>query len=492
MQEVIVAIDAGTTGIRSVAINHEGEIASLVYKEFTQYFPKPGWVEHDATEIWEVTQQTLVELAQRIDVRVVGIGIANQRETVVAWDPLSGDPLHRAIVWQDRRTTDICQTLKERGYLEFVRSRTGLVLDPYFSGTKLGWLFDQGPLSANDSTRPVAVGTVDSWLLYKLTGGAVHATEPSNASRTLLFDISEHRFSDELCEMFGVPRDVLPEVAPTAGEFGRTTSEFPFGPNIPIAAMAGDQQAALFGQTCLSPGDTKNTYGTGSFVLMNVGAELPEPSEGLLTSVAWAMPETEPTYCVEGAVFATGAAVQWLRDGLGIIERAQDLEGLASHCRDTGDLYFVPALAGLGSPYWDPNARGTIIGITRGTTRAHLARAVIEAMAFQTRDVVTAIESAVGLRPTRLRVDGGASVMDSMLQMQADQLNVAVERPTNQQTTVMGAGFLAGLAVGFWDSPAGLAKLWRLDRRFNPSPTDEGELSYSRWGRAVRRSLDWA
>ena len=484
----MIAIDAGTTGIRSAAVDHAGNIISFSYREFTQHFPNPGWVEHDANEIWQTTLTTLQELSTQVDQPVAAIGITNQRETVVAWDRTTGEPLHNAIVWQDRRTAARCRALDEAGHLDMVRRRTGLVLDPYFSGTKIAWLFDEGGV-ATDNT---AVGTIDTWLIWKLTGGAVHATEPSNASRTLLFDIDEMAFNQELCDALGVPMHVLPDVSTTSGRFGTTTSECPFGAGIPISGAAGDQQSALFGQACFSPGDAKNTYGTGSFVLMNLGSERPAPTEGLLTSVAWTMPGEAPTYCAEGAIFVTGAAVQWLRDGLNVIEEASELEPLALQCEDTGGVMFVPALTGLGSPWWDPNARGTIVGITRGTGRPELARAVIEAMVFQTRDVVDAMGASAATTISRLRVDGGASVMNTLCQMQADQLGVTVERPVNQQTTVMGAAYLAGIAEDFWGSPADVQAAWQLEESFAPNAEIDRTTGYADWKRAVERSLAWA
>jgi glycerol kinase len=485
---IVIAIDAGTTGIRSAAVDQAGNIISFSYREFTQHFPNPGWVEHDANEIWQTTLATLTELSTQVDQPVVAIGITNQRETVVAWDRTTGQPLHNAIVWQDRRTAARCRSLDEAGHLEMVRRRTGLVLDPYFSGTKIAWLFDEGGVP----TENTAVGTIDSWLIWNLTGGAVHVTEPSNASRTLLFDIDEMAFNQELCDALGVPMHVLPDVSTTSGRFGTTTADFPFGAGIPISGAAGDQQSALFGQACFSPGDAKNTYGTGSFVLMNLGSERPAPTEGLLTSVAWTLPGQAPTYCAEGAIFVTGAAVQWLRDGLNMIEEAAELEPLALQCEDTGGVMFVPALTGLGSPWWDPNARGTIVGITRGTGRPELARAVIEAMVFQTRDVVDAMGASAATTIGRLRVDGGASVMNTLCQMQADQLGVTVERPVNQQTTVMGAAFLAGIAEDFWNSPADAQAAWQLEESFTPNTGADRTSGYADWKRAVERSLDWA
>jgi len=486
---IVIAIDAGTTGIRSAAVDENGQIISFAYREFTQHFPQPGWVEHDANEIWETTLATLTELKSQVDQPVATIGITNQRETVVAWSRSTGQPLHNAIVWQDRRTAATCQALTDAGHLDVVRRRTGLVLDPYFSGTKMAWMFREAGVSDSSDT---ALGTIDTWLIYKLTGGAAHVTEPSNASRTLLFDIDEMAFSDELCDLLGVPSHALPEVSTTSGRFGETTDEFPFGAGIPISGAAGDQQAALFGQACFEPGDAKNTYGTGSFVLMNLGSDRPAPTEGLLTSVAWTLPGQAPTYCAEGAIFVTGAAVQWLRDGLGIIDDAAELAPLAQQCDDTGGVMFVPALTGLGSPWWDPNARGTIVGLTRGTGRPEIARATIEAMVYQTRDVVEAMGESAATTISRLRVDGGASVMDMMLQMQADQLGVPVERPKNQQTTVMGAAYLAGIAEGFWSSSDAVSQAWELDAAFSPAADTDRDTDYAHWKRAVDRSLNWA
>lgn len=489
MSGIVVAIDAGTTGIRSAAVDESGNIISFAYREFTQHFPRAGWVEHDADEIWSTTMDTLTELAEKVSQPVAAVGITNQRETIVVWDRETSRPLHRAIVWQDRRTAATCRSLEEAGHLDTVRTKTGLVLDPYFSGTKLGWLFNEAGVPSGAST---AAGTVDSWLIWKLTGGEEHVTEPSNASRTLLFDIDTMDFDDSLCELLGVPRHTLPEVRTTSGRFGVTTDEFPFGAGIPISGVAGDQQAALFGQACFAPGDAKNTYGTGSFVLMNLGPERPAPTDGLLTSVAWALPGQAPTYCAEGAIFVTGAAVQWLRDGLGIIDNAADLEPLALQCESTDGVMFVPALTGLGSPWWDPTARGTIVGITRGTGRAEIARSVIEAMVYQTRDVVEAMAQSSTQKISRLRVDGGASVMDTLCQMQADQIGAVVERPRNQQTTVMGAAYLAGIAEGFWDSTDAVQQAWQLDRAFTPQPSADRTTGWDTWKRAVSRSLDWA
>jgi glycerol kinase len=486
---VVVSIDAGTTGVRSLAVDRSGTIVASVYREFTQHFPQPGWVEHDAEEIWEAVKGTLNELIDSLTVPVNAIGITNQRETVVVWDKRSGKPLHRAIVWQDRRTAAVCDELSAAGHLPFVRDHTGLVLDPYFSATKLAWLFNEGGVTAGPDTL---AGTIDTWLMWNLTGGHVHATDVSNASRTLLFDIRDGAWSDDLCALFGVPAHVLPSVQSSSGLFGRTTSTCGVPDGIAIAGVAGDQQAALFGQACFEPGMTKNTYGTGSFVLMNVGTTCPTATDGMLTTVAWKLGNGPLTYALEGAVFVTGAAVQWLRDGLGIIEHSNDITALASSVPDTGDVYLVPAFTGLGSPWWDPYARGTIIGITRGTTKAHIARAAVEAMAYQSRDAVDAMTATSGRTVREVRVDGGASVNNLLLQFQADQLGVAVKRPRQQETTALGAAFLAGLATGFWASLDEIARTWQLDVAVQPNAdrTVANRL-HSRWTRAVERSRGW-
>ncbi|MEA3184507.1 MAG: glycerol kinase, partial [Ilumatobacteraceae bacterium] len=442
----VVAIDAGTTGVRSRAVFTGGRDTAAAYQEFTQIYPQPGWVEHDADEIWAVTRATLDEVVARVGRQAVGaIGIANQRETAVAWNRRTGKPYGTAIVWQDRRTADRCEALREGGYLPQVRQTTGLVLDPYFTASKFEWLLANRNIPIDSE---LALGTIDSWLIWNLTGGEVHATDVTNASRTMLFDIRSLQWSADLCDLFNVPMSALPAVLPSSGRFGFTSERSGCSAGIPIAGVAGDQQAALFGQACFEPGMAKNTYGTGSFVLLNVGASCPSPTEGMLTTVAWQLADGTVAYAMEGAIFVTGAAIQWLRDGLGLIESAAEIGPLAASTADNGGIYVVPAFTGLGSPWWDPYARGTIVGITRGTTKAHLARAVVEAMAYQTRDVVAAMSVATGTTLAALRVDGGASVMDVLLQMQADQLGVTVQRPRDQETTALGAAFLAGLAEG--------------------------------------------
>ncbi len=483
----VIAIDAGTTGVRSRAIFADGpddlEPVSS-YREFSQMYPQPGWVEHDAEEIWAVVQTTLNDVITAVGREAVAaIGITNQRETVVAWNRRTGKPYGTAIVWQDRRTADRCDALHAAGHLPFVRDTTGLVLDPYFSATKFEWLLANREIPVDSE---LALGTIDAWLIWNLTGGTVHATDPTNASRTMLFDIRTLQWSTALCELFGVPTSALPTVMPSSGRFGVTES------GIPISGVAGDQQAALIGQACFTPGMAKNTYGTGSFVLLNVGPTCPPASEGMLTTVAWQLADGTVAYALEGAVFVTGAAIQWLRDGLGLIGSAAEIGPLAATVPDNGGVYLVPAFAGLGSPWWDPYARGTIVGITRGTSKAHIARAVVEAMAYQTRDVVEAMTAVSGTTLAALRVDGGASVMDMLLQMQADQLGVTVQRPKDQETTALGAAYLAGLAEGVWPSVDAINERWQIDATFVPEADRTlADLGHATWLRAVERSRHW-
>ena len=497
---IVIAIDAGTTGVRAFAVGGDGRPVGRSYREFTQHFPRPGWVEHDATEIWDVTCTVLAELVTELGRPVAAIGVTDQRETVVAWDGRTGVPRHRAIVWQDRRTAERCDELAEAGHLPLIRSATGLVLDPYFSASKMEWLLREGGVQADDD---LLLGPVDSWLIWKLTGGASYVTDPSNASRTMLYDIRAGAWSDELCGLFGVPRSALAEVHPSSGTVGVTVDGCGIGAGIPISGIAGDQQASLFGQACVQPGMAKNTYGTGSFVLMNIGEELPEPTPGLLSTVAWSVPgrilgvggDAPVThYALEGAIFVTGAAVQWLRDGLDLIDDAAEVGPLAESVEDSGGMVVVPAFAGLGSPYWDPYARGTIMGITRGVGRAHLARAVVEAMVFQTRDVVDQMSATAGRPIDELRVDGGAAAMPLLLQLQADQLTVPVARSAVSETTALGAAYLAGLGVGLWSTAAEVGPLWAHDARVDP--TAEGmahrDDTYGPWLRAVERSRNWS
>jgi glycerol kinase len=484
MPRMILAIDQGTTGTTCLVFDKEGTIAGRAYSEFEQHFPRPGWVEHDANEIWETTLEVAGAALRDAGTDGSGleaIGITNQRETVVAWDPQSGEPVHNALVWQDRRTAARCDELREAGYEDLVRERTGLVLDPYFSGTKIEWLLQNA-----EGARDAAFGTIDSWLVFKLTGR--HATEVSNASRTLLFDIGKGEWSGELCELLGVNPKSLPEVLPSAGEFGTTDA---FGGNVPVTGIAGDQQAALFGQACHSPGDAKNTYGTGSFVLLNAGQELPDTREGLLTTIAWNL-DSSTTYALEAAIFVTGAAVQWLRDGLGVISEAAETEALASSLDSNDDVYFVPALTGLGSPHWDPYARGTIVGLTRGTGREHLARAALESIAYQTVDAVRAQEAASGEALSELRADGGAVENAWLMQFQADVLGVPVVVPEIAETTALGAAYLAGIGAGVW-SASEVAERWREAARYEPAMSpDERESLLGSWHRALERSRGWS
>ncbi|MGD9997542.1 MAG: glycerol kinase GlpK [Ilumatobacteraceae bacterium] len=490
----VIAIDAGTTGVRSRAVFVDAPSLSS-YREFEQHYPQPGWVEHDAVEIWERVRETMLEVvaeARGAGADVVAVGITNQRETAVAWDRRTGVPHGNAIVWQDRRTAARCDELAASGALPLVRERTGLVLDPYFTGTKFEWMLANRDIAVDEH---LALGTIDSWILWNLTGGEVHATDPSNASRTMLFDLHSLAWSPELCDLLHVPVDALPVVLPSSGRFGLTSDRCGVPAGIPISGIAGDQQAALFGQACCAPGMAKNTYGTGSFVLMNVGATCPPPTEGMLTTVAWTLADGSTAYALEGAIFVTGAAVQWLRDGLSLIGESAEIGALAAGVPDNGGVYLVPAFTGLGSPWWDPHARGTVLGITRGTTRAHLARACVEAMAYQTRDVVDAMVAASGTPISDLRVDGGASVMDILMQMQAEQLGVPVRRPVDQETTSLGAAFLAGLAEGVWPSLDAIGARWELDAEFTPEGGDMrviADMLHGQWLQAVERSRRWA
>ncbi len=478
---MILAIDQGTTGTTCLVFDEEGRVAGRAYSEFEQHFPRPGWVEHDANEIWEVTRRVAREAIAGAGIGgadLDGIGIANQRETVVAWDPASGEPLHRALVWQDRRTAERCAELREAGHEPLVRERTGLVLDPYFSATKIEWL-----LRNAEGMERAVFGTVDSWLLFKLTGR--HATDHTNASRTMLFDIRRREWDEELCSLFGVDPARLPEALPSSHLYG-TTAEF--GGEVPVAGIAGDQQAALFGQACHAPGTAKNTYGTGSFVLLNTGPEMPPQAKGLLTTVA----ASAVDYALEASIFVTGAAVQWLRDGLGVIERAGDTEGLAASLDGNDGVYFVPALTGLGSPHWDPYARGTIVGLTRGAGRAHLARATLEAIAYQAVDAVRAEEAASGERLSVLKVDGGAVANRWLMQFQADVLGAEVVVPQIAETTALGAAYLAGIATGRWTLEQ-VGEMWREAARYEPAMAEgEREALLTGWRRALERARGWA
>ena len=484
----VLAIDAGTTGVTCLMIGEDGRIAGRGYREVPQYFPQPGWVEHDALEILACVRAAARDAIGAAGATPAAIGITNQRETVVVWERATGTPVHRAIVWQDRRTAARCAELGERR--EWIARRTGLVVDAYFSATKLEWLMRECRLGERYPAGALAAGTIDSWLVWCLTGGAVHATDPTNASRTMLYDIDAHAWSDELCALFGVPRELLPEVRPSSGDFGTTTRDI-LGVEVPITGIAGDQQAALFGQGCWTRGTGKNTYGTGAFLLLNAGAERPRAAGGLLTTIACDA-RGDVAYALEAAIFIAGAAVQWLRDGLGIIAAAPETEALARSLASNDGVYFVPALTGLGAPHWDADARGTIVGLTRGTGRAHFARAALEAMAYGTADVLDGMRAASGSNFARLRVDGGATTNDWLMQFQADVLCVPVERPDMVETTALGAAGLAGLAAGVWGSADEfLAR--RSFTSFTPRMSEsERSALVAGWQRAVRATVSWA
>jgi glycerol kinase len=486
----VVAIDQGTTGSTVLVLDKRGRVVGRAYSEFTQHYPKPGWVEHDAEEIWRVTLGVLRQAVRRAKLKakdLAAIGITNQRETTVVWDRKTGKPIHRAIVWQDRRTASLCDELKAAGHEAEVRRRTGLVVDPYFSGTKVRWILDHvRGARERAAAGGLCFGTIDAWLVWKLTGGAVHATDPTNASRTLLYDIHARDWSPELLRLLDVPASLLPSVKPSSGVFGATTSDV-LGAPIEIAGIAGDQQAALFGQGCVDVGSAKNTYGTGCFLLLNTGAQPVASRSGLVTTIA-----CDATggiaYALEGSVFIAGAAIQWLRDGLGFMTKASESEKLATKVDSTLGVYLVPAFVGLGAPYWDADARGALVGLTRGVTRHHVVRAALAALAYQTRDVVDAMASDAGTPLAMLRVDGGAAANDFLMQFQADVLGVPVERPKIVETTAMGAAALAGLGVGFWTSPKDLVQARQLDRCFQPKMgVAERDALYRGWRAAVAR-----
>ena len=493
----VLSIDQGTTGTTVLVFDGEGRARGRAYTEFTQHFPRPGWVEHDPEEIWRVSLRAAGEALRdaRAEAREVrAVGVTNQRETVVLWERATGRPVGRAVVWQDRRTAAVCDELKSRGLEETFRRRTGLVLDPYFSGTKLKWLLDNTEgLRDRAEAGELAFGTVDSWLVWKLTGGRAHVTDYSNASRTLLYNIHDLCWDEELLLILDIPPSLLPEVVPSAGVCGETDPEVFFGARVPVAGLAGDQQAALFGQACYASGLAKNTYGTGSFLMLNTGGSPVQSKRGLLTTVAWGLGEEPVEYALEGSVFVTGAAVQWLRDGLRVIEHASETEALARSVDSNGGVYFVPALTGLGAPHWDAYARGCIVGLTRGATREHLVRATLESICYQTRDVLEAMQRDSGVTLRELRADGGAVGNGFLMQFQADILGVPVEVPELTETTAAGAAYLAGLAVGFWQSREELSARWKLARRYEPRMSeDERESLYRRWLRAVERAKDWA
>jgi glycerol kinase len=495
----ILAFDQGTTSSRAILFDQAGQIHGIAQREFRQIFPEPGWVAHDAVEIWQsqlaVAQQVLKEHGVSA-ADIAAIGITNQRETTVVWDKATGVPIADAIVWQDHRTADLCDALRAAGKADLFREKTGLVIDSYFSGTKIKWLLDNVPGARGRAERgELAFGTVDAWLIYKLCGA--HVTDVSNASRTMVFNIHTGQWDSELLDILGIPASMLPQVVPSSGVVGQTRAEL-FGQPIPIAGIAGDQQAATFGQACHQSGMAKNTYGTGCFMLMNTGQQAMTSRNNLLTTVGWSlkqdgMPDYKPDYMLEGSVFNAGAAVQWLRDGLGLIQSSAEVEALASIVSDTGNVFFVPAFAGLGAPYWDAYARGTIVGISRGTTKAHIARATLEGIAYQSADVLDAMQRDAGIRLTELRVDGGAARNDLLMQFQADVLGVPVVRPVVTETTALGAAYLAGLACGFWTSQEEIAAQWQVQKRFEPAmPAAEREERLATWRKAVERSRNWA
>ncbi|MFI5174664.1 MAG: glycerol kinase GlpK [Terriglobia bacterium] len=511
----ILALDQGTTSSRAILFDHDSNLVSVAQRELQQIYPQSGWVEHDPEEIWQSQLQTAREALERAGVsarEIAAIGITNQRETSIVWERSTGRPIHNAIVWQCRRTADTCDELKEEGFDRKILRKTGLVTDAYFSGTKVQWLLDHVPgARAKAQDGELLFGTVDSWLIYKLTGGTVHATDFSNASRTMLFNIHQRCWDQEILKRLDIPKIMLPQVRSSSGVFGEAAREW-FGATIPIAGNAGDQQAALYGQACFEAGMVKNTYGTGCFLLLNTGERAVSSRNGMLTTIAWGLNPSQPknskrreptskglhhlketiTYALEGSVFIAGAAIQWLRDGLKIIERANQSETLATSVKDSGGVYFVPAFVGLGAPYWDMQARGTLIGITRGTERAHIVRAALESMAFQTRDVVEAMQRDAGTRLRELRVDGGAAANNFLCQFQADILGVPVLRPSITETTALGAAYLAGLAVDFWRNQKEISSHWRLDRQFDPRLKPSlRDATYSEWKRAVERALQW-
>lgn len=496
MDTYILGLDQGTTSSRAILFDRQAKVVAVAQREFRQIYPQPGWVEHDPMEIWEsqlAVAREAITTAGIAASQIAAVGITNQRETTVIWDRATGTPIHNAIVWQCRRSAPLCDALKRGGWEPMVRDRTGLVIDAYFSGTKIQWLLENVPgLRTRAERGEVCFGTVDSWLTFKLSGGKAWVTDYSNASRTMLFDIHRLAWDPDLCRALGVPMQMLPEVRPSSQVYGRTVAEF-LGAEAPIAGIAGDQQASLFGQACFRPGMAKNTYGTGCFLLVHTGERPVASKTGLLTTIAASPTEGQPEYALEGSIFITGAAIQWLRDGLRIIATSAESEQLATSVPDTGGVYFVPAFVGLGAPHWDMYARGAILGLTRGTTRAHLVRAALEAIAYQTREVLEAATSDAGLNLTELRVDGGATANDLLMQIQADILGTPVVRPVVKETTALGAAYLAGLAVGYWTSRDEIAQNWAADRRFLPGMDGaRRDALYATWRRAVARAAGWA
>jgi glycerol kinase len=494
MEDYILALDQGTTSSRAIIFDHKGQIKSTAQKEFTQIFPQSGWVEHDPNEIWSTQASVAAEATVKMGINgsnIKAIGITNQRETTIVWDRETGEPVYNAIVWQDRRTAEFCDQLKKDGKTDLVRSKTGLVIDSYFSGTKIKWILDNVEGARERANKgELAFGTVDSWLVWKFTRGHVHVTDITNASRTMLFNIRTQQWDDELLELLDIPKSMLPEVKQSSEIYGETTTTI-FASKIPIAGIAGDQHAALFGQMCIDKAMVKNTYGTGCFMLMNIGDEFIESKNNLLTTVAWKI-NGKIQYAFEGSIFIGGAVVQWLRDGLGIIEKSAEVEKLAASVKDTQGVYFVPAFAGLGAPYWKPDARGTIVGLSRGTTSAHIALAAIESIAYQTMDVLKAMEADAGMEIKELRVDGGATANDLLMQFQSNLLNCKVIRPNVVETTALGAAYLAGLAVGFWDSVEEIQQLWKSEKEFLPAGDPAViKKGIKDWKRAIHATQSW-
>lgn len=494
MKKFILALDQGTTSSRAIVFDHDGAIVAVSQKEFTQFFPQPGWVEHDAEEIWSTQAGVAMEAITRAKVDskdIAAIGITNQRETTIVWNRKTGKPIHKAIVWQDRRTAAFCDRLKSEGHSETIQKKTGLIIDAYFSATKIRWILDnvEGAWKQADNGE-LAFGTVDSWLVWNLSGGKLHLTDVTNASRTMLFNIHSLSWDEELLRIFGIPASMLPEVRSSSEVYGETKGHFSAG--IPIAGMAGDQQAALFGQMCIEPGMVKNTYGTGCFMVMNIGKIPIESKNKLLTTIAWKT-GNDTMYALEGSIFIAGAVVQWLRDSLGIIKNSSDIEKLASKVKSSEGVYFVPAFAGLGAPHWNQHARGTIVGLTRGSSAAHIARAALDSIAFQTLEVLKAMEIDSGISIKELRVDGGATVNNQLMQFQSDLLQASVVRPKITETTALGAAYLAGLAVNFWSGPAEIRQQWQVDKTFTPSmKTGDVEPLVKGWHRAVRSAKAWS
>lgn len=495
MEQYILSLDQGTTSSRAILFNKNGEIVDMAQQEFEQFFPKPGWVEHDANEIWNSILNCIAEVLRKAEIspaNIAGIGITNQRETTVVWDRHTGNPIYRAIVWQSRQTEEICHELREQNYNEIFKEKTGLLLDPYFSGTKVKWILDHvDGVREKAQNGDLKFGTIDSWLVYKLTGGKQHVTDYSNASRTLMFNIYNLEWDDELLDILSIPKTMLPEVRQSSEVYGYTVDYHFFGYQIPIAGMAGDQQAALFGQACFEPGMVKNTYGTGCFMLMNTGQEGVQSKQGLLTTLAWGI-NGKVEYALEGSIFVAGSAIQWLRDGLRMINKTSESEDYANKIESTEGVYFVPAFVGLGTPYWDSEARGAVFGLTRGTTKEHFIRATLESLAYQTRDVLDTMVADSGTKLETLRVDGGAVENDFLMQFQSDILGVPVDRPAVNETTALGAAFLAGLAVGYWSEKEEIARQWKLKQKFtNKLDENQRQDLYNGWRKAVNATREY-